>query len=447
VEGRLLDANVRPRTISTAGVVLFLISLMYGITYIDRVNVSAAASFLQKDLHLTNTQFGLVFSAFAYPYLIFTVFGGWLSDRFGARKALTLSAVIWGTATLLTGLVSTLAAILFARVMLGLGEGATFPIATRAMSDWMPAGRRGFAQGITHSSSRLGAALTPPLVAGLIAATSWRGAFIVLGIISLGWAFVWGHYFRDDPSTHRKVTAQELESLPTYSQRNEGKGSQVPWLPLILRMLPVTGVYFCYGWTLWLYLAWIPSFFLRSYGLDLKTSALFSAGVFLAGVVGDTLGGTISDRILLKTGDRNKARRDLVVAGFLCSLAAMGPILFMRSAIPAAICLSLAFFFSEFTIGPMWTIPMDIAPEYSGSASGLMNIGSPLAAVVSPLIFGYVIDKTGNWSLPFLGSMGLLFLGSILAFWMKPGERFVQDTLGSSPAARIEPKIHNHRLP
>jgi MFS family permease len=418
---------------------------MYAITYIDRVNVSAAASVLQDDLHLSNTEIGLVFSAFAYPYLIFTVFGGWLSDRFGARRALTLAAVIWGAATLLTGVVSTFSAIVFARVMLGLGEGATFPIATRAMSDWMPERKRAFAQGITHSSSRLGTALTPPLVAWLIAATNWRGAFIALGIISLSWAFAWGRYFRDDPSTHRHVTPRELESLPTYSARTETKRSRVPWLQLIVRMLPVTGVYFCYGWTLWLYLAWIPSFFLHSYGLDLKTSALFSAGVFFAGVIGDTLGGVVSDRILVRTGDRNKARRDLVVAGFLCSLVAMLPILFVRSAIPAAICLSLAFFCSEFTIGPMWAIPMDIAPEYSGSASGLMNIGSPLAAVISPLIFGYVIDKTGNWALPFVGSIGLLLLGSILAYWMKPEKRLALIT-STTPEERIERKTHNHRL-
>jgi len=82
--------------------------------------------------------------------------------------------------------------------------------------------------------------------------------------------------------------------------------------------------------------------------------------------------------------------------------------------------LSLAFFFAEFTIGPMWAIPMDIAPKFSGSASGLMNTGSALAAILSPLVFGYVIDRTGNWELPFIGSIGLLFIGSILAFWMKP---------------------------
>jgi MFS family permease len=138
--------------------------------------------------------------------------------------------------------------------------------------------------------------------------------------------------------------------------------------------------------------------------------------------VGDTLGGVVSDGVLRRTGDRNKARRNLVVAGFLCSLACMLPILFLHTLTSAALCLSGAFFFAEFTVGPMWAIPMDIAPRFSGSASGLMNTGSALAAIISPLIAGYVIDKTGNWELPFLGSIGLLLLGSVLAFWMKPGE-------------------------
>ncbi|HEY1865697.1 MAG TPA: MFS transporter, partial [Candidatus Acidoferrales bacterium] len=105
-------------------------------------------------------------------------------------------------ATLLTGLVGSLGAMLFARVILGFGEGATFPTATRAMSDWTPEGSRGFAQGITHSSARLGNALTPPLVAWLITVMNWRGSFVILGIVSLAWAVVWVAYFRDDPAAH-----------------------------------------------------------------------------------------------------------------------------------------------------------------------------------------------------------------------------------------------------
>src|SRR6202030_1739486 len=110
-----VDASIRPRAFSATTVVLILICLMYGITYIDRVNVSTAASVFQKDLHLTNVQVGLVFSAFAYPYLVFQIIGGWVSDRFGARLTLTVSAVIWAVATLLTGLVSGLSTMLCAR--------------------------------------------------------------------------------------------------------------------------------------------------------------------------------------------------------------------------------------------------------------------------------------------------------------------------------------------
>jgi MFS family permease len=416
--------EIRSRLFSATTMVLVLLCLMYGITYIDRVNVSTAALVFKQDLHLSNAQVGLVFSAFAYPYLIITSFGGWLSDRFGARWALTVSAVIWGGATLAAGLTTTLTAMLIARAVLGLGEGATFPIATRAMCDWLPEHKRAFAQGITHSSSRLGTAITPPLVAWLIALITWRGSFAVLGIISLGWALIWAFYFRDSPAEHSAITAKELEALPAYISRAERKHESVPWGSLARRMLPVTIVYFCYGWTLWLYLAWIPSFFLHSYRLDVKNSALFSAGVFFAGVVGDTLGGVVSDRILRKTGDLNKARRNLVVGGFLCSLACMLLVFFAHGVSAAAICLSMAFFFAEFTIGPMWAIPMDIAPKFSGSASGLMNIGSPLAAIVSPLVFGYLIDKTGNWNLPFVGSIAVLLFGSIVAFWMKPEQQF-----------------------
>ena len=404
-------------------IVLVLLCLMYGITYIDRVNVSTASLVFKQDLHLTNAQVGLVFSAFAYPYVFFTTIGGWLSDRFGARRALTVSALIWGSATLVTGMTTTLAAMLAARAVLGLGEGATFPIATRAMCEWLPERRRAFAQGVTHSSSRLGAAVTPPLVAWLIALITWRGSFVVLGSVSLAWALAWALYFRDNPADHFSITAKELESLPPFVARDRN-ADPVPWLSLARRMVPVTVVYFCYGWTLWLYLAWIPSFFLHSYRLDVKNSALFSSGVFFAGVVGDTLGGVVSDRILSKTGDRIMARRNLVVAGFVCSLQCMLLIFFVRSAFAAVICLSLGFFFAEFTIGPMWAIPMDITPQFSGSASGLMNIGSPLAAIVSPVVFGYVIDKTGNWTLPFLGSISILLVGSIVACWMRPEKRF-----------------------
>jgi MFS family permease len=419
-----MDGNGSPpsRIFSSSNMVLLLVCLMYGLTYIDRINVNTAGTGLQKDLHLNTYQLGWVFSAFGWAYLALQVWGGWVSDRFGARRSLTVCGIIWAGATVMSGLAGSFAVLIIARVILGLGEGATFPTATRALADWFPPEKRGFTQGITHAFARLGNFFTPPLVAWLMRVQSWRFSFVVLGGISLVWVIVWWLYFRDDPGTHPGITPRELAEVPDYATRQKQSRVSVPWGPLVRRMWPVTAVYFCYGWTLWLYLTWLPSFFMHGYKLNLKNSAIFSSGVFLAGVLGDTVGGIVSDRIYKKTGDSNKARRNLVVIGFLISLAFMVPVLRSHDLNLVAICLSGAFFFAEFTIGPFWAMPMDIAPRYAGSASGLMNIGSALAAAVSPLVAGYVIQRTNNWDLPFLGSIGLLLLGAILAFWMKPNE-------------------------
>jgi nitrate/nitrite transporter NarK len=185
-------------------------------------------------------------------------------------------------------------------------------------------------------------------------------------------------------------------------------------------MLPVMVVYFCYGWTLWLFLSWLPSFFLHSYGMNLKNSAFFAAGVFLAGVVGDTAGGVISDWLVRRTGNLRLARCYMVMVSMLLALASLLPVLLVHDPLVAAVSLSFGFFFAELTIGPMWAIPMDIAPEYSGTASGIMNMGSAAAAIVSPVIGGWIIDVTGDWTLPFVGSIALLVAGALLTLTMHP---------------------------
>jgi MFS family permease len=402
-------------------VVLGMLCVMYFITYVDRVNIGTAASEIQKELHLSNTQLGLVFSAFAYPYLLFQVIGGWVGDHFGPRRTLFWCGLIWAASTIATGFVTGLTTLFIARVALGFGEGATFPTATRAMQYWTPAGKRGFAQGLTHAFARLGNAITPPLIAALMAWLTWRGSFILLGVVSLLWGVVWVLYFRNDPKDHPSITAEELATLPV---RSSGAKPQVPWGPLLRRMWPVTLTYFCYGWSLWLYLNWLPLFFKNNYQLDIKNSALFASGVFLAGVVGDSLGGILSDGIFKRTGNVRFARLSVIVAGFTGALLSLAPIFFIHDITVVALCLSSGFFFIEIIIGPIWSVPMDIAPKYSGTASGLMNTGSAFAAIVSPLVAGYVIDVTGNWYLPFIMSIGLLLLGGFCAFLMHPETPF-----------------------
>ena len=413
---------MKPRIITASRGVLAMLCVMYFITYVDRVNVSTAAAAFKQEFGLSNTQVGFVFSAFAYPYLVFQIVGGWFGDRFGARRTLFICGIVWAGATILTGFAAGLASMVAARVLLGLGEGATFPAATRAMSNWTTASQRGFAQGITHAFARFGNAVTPPLVVWLMVTLTWRGSFFVLGVASLAWTIAWAFYFRDDPKDHPGITQRELQILPAYSGSRAHQS--IPWARLVRRMAPVTLVYFCYGWTLWLFLSWIPLYFLQRHGMDLKQSAIFASGVFFAGVVGDTLGGLVSDWLLHKTGSRRIARRNVVVFGMLGAMLSLLPLLVVQEPLIAALCLSLGFFFAELTIGPMWAIPMDIAPQFSGTASGLMNVGSAFAAIVSPVVAGWIIDKTGNWNLPFIGSMALMLLGAAMAFAMRPEQPF-----------------------
>ncbi len=404
--------------------ILVLLCLMYFITYIDRVNISTAGNVIKSDFNLSNQQIGQVFSAFALPYLIIQFFGGAIADRFGPRRTLLACALIWAAATILTGFADGLMFLYGCRLLVGVGEGASFATASRAIQTWMPNEKRGFAQGITHACARFGNAATPPLVAALIAWISWRGAFIVDGLFSLIWAVVWFVMFRDDPKSHPAMTPEVLETLPPPGVRVQHK--DIPWTALLLRMLPVTLTYFCYGWTLWLLLSWLPGYFKNNFDMDLKGSGQFAAAVFFAGVVGDSLGGIISDGLLKRTGSLKIARVGLVWVSFVgAALSLIGSQL-TTDLITITACLASGFFFLELSIGAFWAMPGDIAATYSGTASGLMNVGSAAAAMVSPPIFGFIVDKTGDWNVPFYGSVGLLALGLVLSLFMRPDKPFVK---------------------
>jgi len=422
--------RLRPTT-----VVLFMLCAMYFITYLDRVNVSTAAVGFGPEFGLSKTEIGFVFSAFAYPYLIFQIIGGWVSDRFGAKRTLVVCGIIWAAGTFMTGLAGGFVSLIVARVLLGLGEGATFPAATAAMSRWVPKEKRGFAQGITHAFARLGNALAPAAMIAIMAAYGWRESFYACAIISFVWVALWALVFTDSPKNHPRISQQELDSLPGLRSKSK---HPLPWGRLFKRMAPVTIVYFCYGWTLWLLLSWVPMYFMNL-GLDLKGTAIFASAVFFGGVVGDTLGGIVSDRIYAKTQDLNKARSRMVAICLSLTLLSLLPLMFTTNLHVSLACLAIGFFFSEMTIGPMWAIPMDIAPDHSGTASGMMNTGSAMAAIISPVASGMLIDAFDNWQLPFLVSIILLGIGVVLSFRMKPQNKFEYAKPPLAPASDAQP--------
>ncbi len=341
-------------------VVLSLLCILYLIIFLTRVNIATVTPLIKTELGLSNTQMGLVFSAFAIPYALFQLIGGWIGDRLGPRLTLAGCCAFVGLSTILTGSARGFVTLFALRLALGFAQGAAFPTATRAMSAWIPIRDWGFAQGITHAFGRIGNAITPPLMAALLLVVSWRRSFVILGSASLIWLFAWAWYFRNDPREHPSLAETDLAALPEPRARVR---PAIPWLRLARRILPVTMVDFCYGWTLWLFLSWIPTFFFENYHLNLQSSAMFSAGVLFAGVIGDTVGGVATDRLLRKTGSLVFARRSVIMAGFVGALIFLCPVVLFHHLATAAVCLSLAFFFAELVVGPIWAVPMDIAPR------------------------------------------------------------------------------------
>lgn len=414
---------MRKLKLSPPGIVLAILCAMYFLYFVNRTNLAIAGPVIAADLRLNNAQLGLVFGAFGIPFALLQPLGGAIGDRFGPRLTLMLCAIVVCAATAWMGAAGGIISLFFARLLLGIGEGAAFPTATRAMSAWTPREHWGFAQGITHTFSRVGNGATALIVASLIVVFSWRIAFFLLVPVTLIWAAVWFWYFRDDPRTHPSMTPELLGRLIL---RNRGSVKPaIPWLALGRRIAPLTAVDFCYGWFLVIFQTWIPNYFVQNYGLELGKTALFSTCVLFAGVIGDTFGGLLTDEVLRRTGNIVLARRGVIILGFLGACLFMIPVVFTANLVVATACLSLAFFFAELIVAPIWAVPMDIAPDYAGTASGMMNFGFGLASVVSPMFFGYTIELSGSWKLAFSVSIAVLLLGVLLSLRLRPDKPFV----------------------
>jgi sugar phosphate permease len=193
--------------------VLLLISVMYLITYLDRVNISTAAPQISKEFGFDKVTMGIIFSAFVWAYAIFQVPGGWLSDRFGARGVLAGVVTYWSIMTAATAAAFSGLSFIVVRFLFGVGEAGAFPGATRAMQLWYPRRERGLVQGVTHSASRLGAAIAPPIVVLIMTTLGWRSVFYISGVVGLIWSLWWALSYRNLPEEHRLVNEAELETI------------------------------------------------------------------------------------------------------------------------------------------------------------------------------------------------------------------------------------------
>ena len=220
-------------------VVLFLLCLMYMITYLDRVSLANTAPMISKEYGFSKVTMGIVFSAFIWAYALFQVPGGWLGDRFGPRKILTAIEVYRMAIAVLTTMATGFASFWGIRFALGVGEAGAFPTATRAMQMWYPRDERGFVQGISHAASRLGAAIGPPVAVAIMIHYGWRSVFYVIAALSLLWALLYGLVYRNMPEESRHVSRTELARIRGLNENGEIKQAniqkrpKVPWSVLL----------------------------------------------------------------------------------------------------------------------------------------------------------------------------------------------------------------------
>lgn len=302
------------------------------------------------------------------------------------------------------------------RFLFGMGEAGAFPIATRSLSRWMLPAERGFAQGVTHAGSRLGAAITPVLVVYLITAYGWRATFVIFGMLGLVWAAVWYFYYRDTPAEHRSVNQAELDLIHNSLGGARSKTStHVPWRKILASstLWTLCLMYFCYAYCISIYLDWFPKYLNDHRGMNLKQMGFYASLPLLAGTIGDLLGGWFSDIWAERSGNLKRARQGVAIAGFLLAAVSIVPATFTSDPVTSVLCTCAAMFGLELTVGVSWAIPLDIGGDYAGSVSAVMNTCGNIGGAISPALLAYLVGISG-WEAPFVLAVGLCVAAAAL---------------------------------
>jgi MFS family permease len=388
------------------------------IAYIDRVCISSAAPDIRRELHLSASQMGWVFSAFTFAYAAFEIPSGWLGDRIGPQKVLTRIVLWWSVFTVATGFAWNYATLLAIRFLFGIGEAGAYPNAAKSISSWFPAAERGRAHGALFMGARLGAALTPPLVVLLIAALGWRHTFWVFGILGAIWAIFWWRWYRDDPAAHPAVNQAELsiirggDAKPTEQGKTEAHWGQL----FQSRNLLFIGLhYFCYGYGLYFYLTWLPTYLREARGFSARQTGWIAGAILLVAAAANVIGGILTDRLSrhygLKVGRCYLGASALGASAFVIAAAAL-----VTDPVLAAVLVGLAAGISELSIGAGWAVCLDVGREQTGIVTGYMNTFGNLGGAIGPLAMGYAVEWWGSWQIPFATASVFYLLGAL--FWL-----------------------------
>ena len=401
--------------------VLSILFATWIVSSVDRMAMSVALPYIATDFHLNALESGLLLSAFFAGYSISQIPGGMLADVFGVKRVATAAMLWWSIFTAITGVVGSFGHMLVARFVFGLGEGVFPACAFKTIAVWFPRRERATANAVMLASNPLGAALSPLIVVAIMAAWGWRTVFLVLLVPGLLIAFLFWRFVPDSPSASGRVTPQERNEIEGEDEPGEtlaGRASFVDVLkePSILKYFLVL---FAFDIAFWGFTAWLPTYLVKARGFSMVQMGITASLPFFAGTVGSVLGGWISDRYF------KHDRRIPIVATQLISALFLYLTFTAKSVVMMVICQTIAGFFLMTFFSTFWALPMNTVPKaLMGMASGLINMAGQIAAFVSPLLLGVIVQATGgSFDLSFLLLIAALVLSSAIVMTIKGGDR------------------------
>src|SRR5262245_7266828 len=404
------------------GRVLAFAFLLAVVTYLDRICISAAAPFMMEDLGLSLLQTGVVFVSFTLPSSRFEIPSAWLGDVRGPRRVLTRIVLWWSAFTMLTGAARGLYSLVAIRFLFGAGEAGAFPNIARSFSRWFPVRERGRANGVMFLGSRIGGMLSAPLALLLVTRWGWRASFVFFGALGLVWAAAWYAWYRDRPEEHPSVNAEELAWIRQDSRPDEGVvtnhdgrvSHSTPWRALLTsrNLYAICAMYFAFGYGLYFYFTWLPTFLIKVLGFSLLSGGLFAALPFLLAGIADLAGGVLTDT-LARTHGLRVARCYLGFGAFLtCALLVFASTV-AGSSIATAVLLAFALASADLALGACWATPIDIAPDHAGVTTGFMNTLGNLGGMFGPLVVGYAVERWGSWDVAFYITAAVYASGAV----------------------------------
>jgi ACS family glucarate transporter-like MFS transporter len=410
--------NYRSRVLS------FLFALST-ITYIDRTCISLVASDIKKDLEIGNDQWGWILSAFALSYALFEMPTGALGDRLGPRRVLTRVVGWWSAFTALTGTATSWLHLIIVRFLFGAGEAGAYPNASIVVSRWFPRQETGRAQAFIWAAGRIGGMLAPWIVVPVASHFGWRASFYAMGLLGVVWAVCWYLWFRDFPNEKRNITAEELEHIEE-NRRFRKSSHHIPWRAVLRsqNMWAIMLMFHFYMYGAYFFTGWLPTYLKEGRHFEKEEMQLFATLPFFLGAIGCFTGGYLSDWLSKRYGLKI-GRRVVGIVGLGLSSAMILLSALTKDNQTAAIFLSMGMGFKDLTLPVSFAVCNDVGRSQSGMVSGAMNTVGQLGAVFLGVVFGYIVNITGDFNLPLFLIAFLLLCSCLLWLRIDPTEEVV----------------------